>query len=850
MSDDGDLGLNENVPDINRNLDDSMMDEDSNEFFDLNLDANDMDHNNPSFALDMDDSDTSNQIPLSNDHIHEDFYAEDNQDNASPGSLVSKQEAPGTNKNQIEESTLPSNENGNQSLTSSPGNNETPAQAFGNTESQADNNSAENESEQHSDKNLETDKSQGDQHESIEATAPEKNKPSEENESENSSNTNGMDEDGVSTNNAHAEHGSEKKPDNALSPGTSTDEKKHENESVGFSMPSMDEPNNDKESPQKTTATHEDDEDIDESRRNVPRIADDDPEIKSEPTKPAAETYPSDEEAEGLLDSNENQTRLGPVLDSNDKTRVRQTHAIIIPSYASWFNMKKIHHIERDSLPEFFTSSHPSKSPKIYANYRNFMINAYRLNPNEYLTLTSCRRNLVGDVGTLMRVHRFLTKWGLINYQVNPLFKPAYALEKLPNESLLGLPYTGDFHVQYDTPRGLFPFDTYKVSPENINTEKLKTLLDASSHNGNSNMQAHDAIPEEDNKPSIDEPATKKPKIADDWTTVELANLLIGIKDHKNDWYKIAKKVGNGKTPQDCIIKFLGLPIEDRFNQLSEKDLGIIKYAPNFPISSTENPVIGNLIFMTNLVDSDVVKAALSRASKIVDDQLYAKVKEVYGKKADEEQKSPSEDKGDSIEDDNIDDELKGAFNAGHKDENSIKEAAAGVLGAVGARSHLFANYEERELQQLTTSILDREMTKLDVKMNKVNELEKIFQREKQNLARLQNEVFVDRLSLTKSTVSITKKLQEAVSLLKARIPDTKAGANEDTSDNDLSNISSLVDEVQHLLYKPSRQSLTETKDISVADNPTEEKETQAVAEAAAKPVSVEAPQLFKVWAP
>ena len=58
------------------------------------------------------------------------------------------------------------------------------------------------------------------------------------------------------------------------------------------------------------------------------------------------------------------------------------------------------------------------------------MINSYRLNPNEFLTLTSCRRNLVGDVGTLMRVHRFLNKWGLINYQVRPQFKPGYALEK------------------------------------------------------------------------------------------------------------------------------------------------------------------------------------------------------------------------------------------------------------------------------------------------------------------------------------------------------------------------------------------------------------------------------------
>lgn len=46
------------------------------------------------------------------------------------------------------------------------------------------------------------------------------------------------------------------------------------------------------------------------------------------------------------------------------------------------------------------------------------MIDTYRLNPNEYLTSTACRRNLAGDVCAIMRVHAFLEQWGLLNYQV------------------------------------------------------------------------------------------------------------------------------------------------------------------------------------------------------------------------------------------------------------------------------------------------------------------------------------------------------------------------------------------------------------------------------------------------
>lgn len=95
-----------------------------------------------------------------------------------------------------------------------------------------------------------------------------------------------------------------------------------------------------------------------------------------------------------------------------------QTHPLIIPSYSSWFSLSLIHPIERRSLPEYFSSRNRSKTPSIYKDYRDFMINTYRLNPGEYLTVTACRRNLAGDVGAIMRVHGFLEQWGLINYQV------------------------------------------------------------------------------------------------------------------------------------------------------------------------------------------------------------------------------------------------------------------------------------------------------------------------------------------------------------------------------------------------------------------------------------------------
>lgn len=127
---------------------------------------------------------------------------------------------------------------------------------------------------------------------------------------------------------------------------------------------------------------------------------------------------------------------------------ISQTHAIVLPSYTVWFDMNAVNNIEKKALPEFFNNRNRSKTPAVYKDYRDFMINTYRLNPAEYLTVTACRRNLAGDVCAIMRVHAFLEQWGLINYQVDAEQRPAP----------VGPPFTGHFRVICDTPRGLQPW--------------------------------------------------------------------------------------------------------------------------------------------------------------------------------------------------------------------------------------------------------------------------------------------------------------------------------------------------------------------------------------------------------
>lgn len=100
-------------------------------------------------------------------------------------------------------------------------------------------------------------------------------------------------------------------------------------------------------------------------------------------------------------------------------------------------------------MPEFFNGKNKSKTPDVYVAYRNFMVDTYRLNPFEYVSATACRRNLAGDVCSIVRLHSFLEQWGLLNYQVDSDARPAPVAP----------PPTSHFMVLADTPTGIQPMN-------------------------------------------------------------------------------------------------------------------------------------------------------------------------------------------------------------------------------------------------------------------------------------------------------------------------------------------------------------------------------------------------------
>ncbi|XP_030003412.1 SWI/SNF complex subunit SMARCC1b isoform X3 [Sphaeramia orbicularis] len=479
--------------------------------------------------------------------------------------------------------------------------------------------------------------------------------------------------------------------------------------------------------------------------------------------------FPGREDEEGRADV--------PRLSEGEDSITEQTHHIIIPSYTSWFNNNSIHSIEKRALPEFFNGKNKSKSPEIYLAYRNFMIDTYRLNPQEYLSSTSCRRNLTGDVCAVMRVHAFLEQWGLINYQVDAESRP------LP----MGPPPTPHFNVLADTPSGLAPL---QHKPLQVSASQHMLFFPEKSREKPSDCQNFGLRTDIYAKKH---PKTKGASAGREWTEQETLLLLEALEVYRDDWNKVSEHVGS-RTQDDCILHFLRLPIEDPYLEDSSASLGPLAYQP-VPFSQSENPVMSTVAFLASVVDprvaSAAAKAALEEFSKVQEESMD-KISEISNQP--EKTESMDADKmdtnstshqvpvrtegqmetsgakveGERAERENVDsilveerdgrgdDEESLGRREGEGDEgktvmeqdlveSSVSTAAAAALASAATKAKHLAAVEERKIKSLVALLVETQMKKLEIKLRHFEELETIMDREKEALEQQRQQLLTER---------------------------------------------------------------------------------------------------------
>uniref|UniRef100_A0A8C7UP59 SWI/SNF related BAF chromatin remodeling complex subunit C1b n=1 Tax=Oncorhynchus mykiss TaxID=8022 RepID=A0A8C7UP59_ONCMY len=415
--------------------------------------------------------------------------------------------------------------------------------------------------------------------------------------------------------------------------------------------------------------------------------------------------------------------REGLRLSDGEDNITEQTHHIIVPSYTAWFNYNCIHQIEKRALPEFFNGQNKSKSPEIYLAYRNFMIDSYRLNPQEYLSSTSCRRNLTGDVCAVMRVHALLEQWGLVNYQVDAESRP------LP----MGPPPTPHFNTLADTPSGLAPL---QHRPLQVSSSQQMLFFPERSVEKPSDSQNFGLRTD---LYARKHPKSKGASSGRDWTEQETLLLLEALEVYRDDWNKVSEHVGS-RTQDECILHFLRLPIEDPYLEDSASSLGPLAYQP-VPFSQSENPVMSTVAFLASVVDPRVASAAAKAAlGTCVCVCVCVHVRErerLYrGEK----------------------DEIAGRWREVEQDEGrrlaelelvdgTVTTAAAAALGAAATKAKHLAAVEERKIKSLVALLVETQMKKLEIKLRHFEELETIMDREKEALEQQRQQLLSERQS-------------------------------------------------------------------------------------------------------
>lgn len=440
---------------------------------------------------------------------------------------------------------------------------------------------------------------------------------------------------------------------------------------------------------------------------------------------------------------------------------------LVLPSCAGWFDLNAVHEIEQKALPEYFCGKYPSKTPQVYKEYRNFMVKLYRANPNSYLSATTCRRHLAGDVCSIMRIHAFLEHWGLINFSVDPTMKP-YKMslsraEALDSKVLVNA--GGARQEKFSDPgfsqpvSALDPASLLVLNNTAVATKGKRPTCDFCGETCGFVWFVHKAGPklvqagkedpfatytitlcescfDKENFPralakadfEIRSIRTELGEPASVWTNEETLSLVNAIEKHQGDWNKVVEELkaeGRTRTKTDCILRFMSLPIGE------SQSAKIISPATADP--GVKRPADSCFYDVSNPILMQI--------------GLFAKELERYTGDSDEGKRkhnlrhagAKAEAAGEEVKSEEVSSmpAMLSKEVVGKIREKSIK------------RAKKLARKEKEEIRKLVGLILETQMKKLECKMEFFNEFDSLLQNERQQVKALQSQLFADRINLS-----------------------------------------------------------------------------------------------------
>ncbi|KAL0711450.1 hypothetical protein Bca4012_018428 [Brassica carinata] len=499
-------------------------------------------------------------------------------------------------------------------------------------------------------------------------------------------------------------------------------------------------------------------------------------------------------------------------VSSNGSFKDAELDLYTIPAQSSWFVWDDIHEIERREFTEFFTETSITRTPKVYKEYRDFIINKYREDTSRTLTFTSIRKYLVGDVNLLLKVFLFLEKWGLINY-----------LKKSSDDSTME-EESGEAKIEQGTPAGIRVTATpvsmrpvtvpplveetaepaLKFSPltsySDVFTDSKKPLL-VCGHCGERPFYQHtksivvalcDKCFKNGDYGENNSADDFKPigiSSAAVWTEEETLLLLESVLKHGDDWELVAQSVST-KTRLDCISKLIELPFGEFLmgsasgrlrSSVSTSEDGNVSSPSNLVeqmktdsqghketetreekeddrvVDEDEPPAKRKRVAMLSDGDSSLMKQVAAMACKVGPSVTTAAAKAAIAALCDEAScpRDIFETTGDSAvdrDDGDKDMEEQQEDKEGTQEDLPIalrmRASVATALGAAAAHAKILADQEEREMEQLAASIIDQQLKKMKSKLKFLDHLELIMDTEEQVMEGVKETILQERISV------------------------------------------------------------------------------------------------------
>ena len=252
----------------------------------------------------------------------------------------------------------------------------------------------------------------------------------------------------------------------------------------------------------------------------------------------------------------------------------------------------------------------------------------------------------------------------------------------------------------------------------------------------------------------------------DDWSDQETLLLLEGVEMYDDDWSKVEEHVGT-RSAQQCIRKFLELPIEDPYLN-TEASMGPLRFG-RIPFEQADNPVMSVVAFLAGVVGPGVAAEAAKTAlheltdgdSKKATAEDTTMTEEEDKKDEDrmdedtavptkEESVAPSEGAAaDATTSADGTSTASGSQKPKHTLPHSkVVRAADLALKASARAAQTLATAEDKQIRSAISNLIKLTLTKLELKMSQFEELEDILEEERKGLESARVALVNERLGL------------------------------------------------------------------------------------------------------